>query len=91
MFNDRPSPFLSRTANGFGLVAANWLVGREARRFPYREKDVHFTPRAKRVIHICALGGVSQVDTFDYKPELARHHGQDTRILTTIRSSRNRA
>ncbi len=70
--------FLSRTANGFGLVAANWLLGRESRgASPYHEKDVHFRPRAKRIIHICALGGVSQVDTFDYKPELARHHGQE--------------
>src|SRR4051812_12218135 len=38
--------------------------------------SVHFPPRAKRVIHIIATGGVSQVDSFDYKPELAKRHGQ---------------
>lgn len=32
--------------------------------------------KAKRVIHIVACGGVSQIDTFDYKPELEKHHGK---------------
>jgi hypothetical protein len=39
----------------------------------------HVTPRrVKRIIHVCALGGVSHVDTFDHKPELIRRHGQDS-------------
>lgn len=36
----------------------------------------HFRPRAKRVIHICLCGGLSHLDSFDYKPELARFHGK---------------
>ncbi len=36
----------------------------------------HHPAKAKRVIHVVACGGVSQVDTFDYKPELARYHGK---------------
>src|SRR6516165_259292 len=32
--------------------------------------------KAKRVIHLCLCGGVSHVDTFDYKPALARFHGK---------------
>jgi len=36
----------------------------------------HFLPRAKRAIHICLCGAMSQVDTFDYKPELAKFHGK---------------
>jgi hypothetical protein len=36
----------------------------------------HHPPKAKRVIHICVCGGYSQIDTFDYKPELTRMHGQ---------------
>ena len=28
------------------------------------------------MIHIVACGGVSQVDSFDYKPELAKYHGK---------------
>ncbi len=36
----------------------------------------HFPARAKRAIHINLFGGLSQVDSFDYKPELAKHHGK---------------
>jgi hypothetical protein len=36
----------------------------------------HLTARARRVIHICLCGGYSHVDTFDYKPELAKYHGK---------------
>ena len=36
----------------------------------------HFAPRARRAIHICLVGGLSQVDSFDYKPELERFHGR---------------
>ncbi len=36
----------------------------------------HHAPRAKRVLQIFLAGGLSQVDSFDYKPELARYHGQ---------------
>jgi hypothetical protein len=37
---------------------------------------LHLEPKAKRVIHIVACGGVSQVDSFDYKPELEKQHGK---------------
>ena len=36
----------------------------------------HFAPRAKRVIHLLMNGGPSHIDTFDYKPELAKYEGQ---------------
>ena len=36
----------------------------------------HFSPRAQRIIHVCLVGGYSQVDSFDYKPELQRLHGK---------------
>jgi hypothetical protein len=36
----------------------------------------HHMAKAKRVIHICAAGGVSQVDSFDHKPELEKLHGK---------------
>ena len=36
----------------------------------------HFAPRAKRAIHICLVGGLSHLDSFDYKPELEKHHGK---------------
>lgn len=36
----------------------------------------NFPARAKRAVHICLVGGMSQVDSFDYKPALARLHGR---------------
>jgi len=36
----------------------------------------HFEPRAKQVLMIFCSGAVSQIDTFDYKPELIKHHGK---------------
>ncbi|MSU80576.1 MAG: DUF1501 domain-containing protein [Gemmataceae bacterium] len=36
----------------------------------------HHAPKAKRVIHVCLCGALSQVDSFDYKPELPRLHGR---------------
>jgi hypothetical protein len=34
------------------------------------------TPRCRRVIQIFLCGGMSHLDTFDYKPLLAKYHGQ---------------
>jgi len=36
----------------------------------------HFAPRAKRVIYLFQAGGPSQLEMFDYKPELIRRHNQ---------------
>ena len=41
------------------------------------EHQPHFRPKAKRVIHICLMGGLSHLDSFDYKPALARLHGKE--------------
>lgn len=74
--------FFSWVRNGLGTAAALSLLSRET---PARAERVrgeasdpppHFPPRAKRAIHICLCGGLSQVDSFDYKPELERLHGQ---------------
>ncbi|MCY4204665.1 MAG: DUF1501 domain-containing protein [Bacteroidetes bacterium] len=37
----------------------------------------HFAPKAKRVIFLHMAGGPSQLELFDYKPDLARLDGQD--------------
>jgi hypothetical protein len=36
----------------------------------------HFAPRAKRVIYLFQSGGPSQLEMFDYKPELQKRHNQ---------------
>jgi hypothetical protein len=43
---------------------------------PFAPRAPHFTPRAKSVIFLFMVGGPSQVDTFDYKPQLQALHGQ---------------
>lgn len=42
-----------------------------------RPNSPHFEPKAKRVIHICLMGGMSHLDSFDYKPELGKLHGKE--------------
>src|SRR5262249_43919091 len=37
----------------------------------------HFAPKAKRVIYLFQSGAPSQLDLFDYKPQLAKRHGTD--------------
>lgn len=44
---------------------------------PLAPRESHFPAKAKRVIWIFANGGPSQVDTWDYKPALERHDGQE--------------
>lgn len=43
---------------------------------PYAPRPTHFPARAKNVLVIFCSGACSHLDTFDYKPELIRRHGQ---------------
>ena len=43
---------------------------------PLAPRAPHFKPRAKAVISLFMSGGVSHVDSFDYKPDLTKHHGK---------------
>ena len=43
---------------------------------PFAARQAHFEARAKNVVMIFCSGACSQLDTFDYKPELIRRHGQ---------------
>ncbi len=43
---------------------------------PLAPKSPHFAARAKRVIHLFMAGAPSQLDLFDYKPELTRLEGK---------------
>src|SRR4051812_9408398 len=55
---------------GFSASAAAGLIN------PLSPKPPQFPGKAKRVIHIFANGGPSQVDTFDPKPALAKYAGK---------------
>lgn len=69
---------LHESGLGLGSIAMLWLLQRDrilANDRPTRDIP-HFPPKVKRIIHIFSPGGVSQVDTFDYKPELDRLDGK---------------
>ena len=75
--------FLGRMATGVAGVALSDLLARDGRLLaagpdagPLAARPPHFAPKAKRVVHIFCTGAVSHLDTFDYKPELIKRHGQ---------------
>jgi hypothetical protein len=61
---------------GLGGIALAHLIARDG----YAETlpgMPHFPPKAKRVIYLFQEGGVSQLETFDYKPQLEKLRGQE--------------
>ena len=70
--------FLGDFATGLGGIAlASLLAEQELLAVDAQApRQPHFTPRAKRVLHVFCTGAVSHVDTFDYKPELEKRDGQ---------------
>ena len=72
---------LRRAGAGAGMLGLATLLRDEkllaASLDPLAPRESHFPAKAKRVIWIFANGGPSQVDTWDYKPALERHDGQE--------------
>lgn len=67
--------FLKSAGCGFGSLALSSLLGR-ATENSLAPQAPRFPARAKRVIFLFMAGGPSHVDSFDYKPELIKRHGQ---------------
>ena len=76
--------FLNKTTLGLGSVALASLLGPSklfGKAGPITGGDhgiinnLHFAPKAKRVIYLFQSGGPSQLETFDYKPTLAERVG----------------
>ncbi len=65
---------LKHAACGFGYLALAGLAG-AAPADPLSPRPPHFPPKANRVIFLFMQGGVSSVDSYDYKPRLARDDG----------------
>lgn len=63
---------------GLGGIAMAQMLTREARAETATTlpEGLHHTPKARRIIQLFMTGGASPMDTFDYKPELERLHGQ---------------
>ena len=69
---------LQTSACGFGGLALASLLNRSVGAFDGNSsgKTSHIAARAKRVIFLFMQGGVSHVDSFDYKPLLDRRNGE---------------
>ncbi len=80
--------FLGNTAHGLSGIALASLLQRQNLLAagpirpvidplrPFAARDPHHPAAAKNVLVIFCSGACSQVDTFDYKPELIKRHGQ---------------
>lgn len=78
--------FLSNAASALGSIALTSLLGRDGLlaahvpaidpALPYAPRLPHFPAKAKNVVVIFCAGAVSQLETWDYKPELIKHDGQ---------------
>jgi hypothetical protein len=78
--------FLGRSATGIGVAALASLLGEDAVRAADtqllagdgdRPIGTHFAPKAKRIIYLSMNGGPSQLDLFDYKPQMAEWFDKD--------------
>ena len=65
--------FFDWSLRGLGATALLHLLGRER---AAAADGLHLPAKAKRAVQITLVGGLSHLDSFDYKPELARHHGR---------------
>lgn len=74
---------LSRVACGFGFLALAGMAAQSATRGgnPVAARAGHHLPRAKRVIFLFMGGGVSHLDSFDYKPALYANDGRMLEFL----------
>lgn len=89
--------FLWQMGAGFAGLALTDMLARDAWARPQDSRSTnalaaplaarpsHFPPRAKHVIFLFMYGGPTQVDTWDYKPELQRRDGQSIEIETRRR------
>src|SRR5437764_3348280 len=74
--------FLWQFGGGLGGIALAQLLGESGvlaetpNRRPAFNGGLHHPAKVKRVIQLFMNGGVSQPDTFDYKPELEKGHGK---------------
>ena len=63
--------FLNWSVSGLATTAALAFLQREG----FVSANSCATAKAKRVVQITLIGGMSHLDTFDFKPELVKRHG----------------
>lgn len=68
--------FLFHSGGGLGGIALAWLMGQDGAHAAAPMDGLHHPAKAKRVVQLFMSGAASQVDTFDYKPELIKRAGE---------------
>lgn len=73
--------FLSNIGGGLCGIALADMFARDqgvmaATGSPTLKEGLHHAPKVRRIIQLFMTGGASPMDTYDYKPELERLHGQ---------------
>jgi hypothetical protein len=75
--------FLTKTTLGLGALSLGSLIspqnafGQSSFLNENKLRLPHFVPKVKRVIYLFQSGAPSQLDLFDYKPELIKRNGQE--------------
>src|SRR5215216_1975383 len=75
--------FLRRSAAGIGVAALASLLNESPLRASVSSNPgglpglPHFAAKAKRVIYLFQSGAPSQMDLFDYKPQLEKYRAQE--------------
>ncbi|MEX2263190.1 MAG: DUF1501 domain-containing protein [Bryobacteraceae bacterium] len=69
--------FFSYSSLGIGATALASLLAKDSRAAVGLPDLPHFAPKAKRVIYLFQHGAPSQLDLFDYKPNLGKLRGED--------------
>ena len=73
---------LQSASAGFGFMALAGMLGQGAKANtpekvgPLAPKQPHFPAKAKRIIFLFMQGATSQMDTWEYKPELQKNDGK---------------
>ncbi|MCH8215973.1 MAG: DUF1501 domain-containing protein [Planctomycetes bacterium] len=65
--------FIKNASIGLGAAVVSSMTGPLSAAPP---RGLHHAPKAKRVIFLFMAGAPSQLDLFDYKPDLEKLHGQ---------------
>ena len=69
--------FFGRSATGVGSLALGSLLSRDLLAEDLFQQASTLAPKAKRIIYLFQSGAPSQLDLFDYKPQLAKHFDED--------------
>lgn len=69
--------FFGKSASGLGIAALGSLLQQQSASASNEARQRLICPTAKRVIYLFQSGAPSQMDLFDYKPEMATRYGEE--------------